>query len=285
MSFLVTGAAGFIGSNIVKKFGSNCICCDLPESGMKTIKESLGLISSSAFDAVFHLGAISSTTETNISLITNNNLQASCDLLEKCIDQEVPFVYASSASVYGVGKNGFKEDCISTPLNYYAISKSSFDQFVIQKIKDNPEAKIFGLRYFNVYGNGEDNKGPMASPVHKFLNQANNNKEICVFKGSEFFKRDFIHVDDIVSITLAAPYFEESGIYNVGTGKARSFLDVATAISNLTGAVIKEIPFPDHLIGKYQEFTESDNAKIDSTGYRSKRISLEEGILRVINGS
>jgi len=284
MSFLVTGAAGFIGSHLIKSLPPKCIQCDVASPQMKTIEQVLSLITPDSVDAVFHLGAISSTTETDTLLIVENNIRDSCMLLEKCLSQGVPFIYASSASVYGSGENGFAEDSLTMPLNYYAISKTSFDMLVLQKIKDNPSARICGLRYFNVYGTGEENKGSMASPVHKFLNQAERSGEIQIFEGSERFKRDFIHIDDVIAITLGALYFNNSGIYNVGTGMPRSFLDVATIISNLTGAQIKEIPFPAHLVGKYQEFTSSDNEKIGLAGYRSNRISLEDGIQRVIDG-
>ena len=177
--------------------------------------------------------------------------------MDICIENEIPFVYASSASVYGLGEFGFSEDSRLNPLNYYAISKASFDMFVGKKILDNPKANIVGLRYFNVYGHNEDHKGDMASPVHKFLMQSKNSK-IRVFEGSENFRRDFVHVDDVVDITKAAIDFMP-GIYNVGTGISRTFLEVAEIISRITGAEIEEIPFPDHLVGKYQDFTCSDN--------------------------
>jgi ADP-L-glycero-D-manno-heptose 6-epimerase len=167
----------------------------------------------------------------------------SCELLEACIARDIPFIYASSASVYGLGASGFSEDTPLAPLNYYAISKAYFDTVVSQKIIDNPNAKIVGLRYFNVYGSGEEHKGDMASPIHKFFKQAGEKGEIQIFKGSENYLRDFIHVSDIVRITKNAISLAP-GIYNVGTGKARSFYDVANIISNITGAAIKEIPFP-----------------------------------------
>ena len=206
----------------------------------------------------------------------------SCKILEYCIKNNINFVYASSASVYGLGKNGFEENCPLNPLNYYATSKICFDLIVKQKIIDNPKAKIVGLRYFNVYGKNEDLKETGASPVHKFFEQAKNTKEIKLFKGSKNFLRDFIYVDDVVSITKEAVNFS-SGIYNVGTGKARSFFEIADIISNITGAKVQEIPFPGHLKGKYQEHTCSNNKKINLTGYSKERISLEEGIRRTID--
>jgi ADP-L-glycero-D-manno-heptose 6-epimerase len=278
---VITGANGFIGSHLNKLF-KDCLKCDVNNRNMVHPNDLFYRIRDKKPDTIFHLGAISSTTETKSVAITENNILLSCKILEYCIKEGVNFVYASSASVYGLGEEGFKEDIIARPLNYYANSKMSFDFFASQKILDHPNAKIIGLRYFNVYGPNEDHKQNMASPVHKFFKQAEETKKIKIFKGSEYFLRDFIHVDDVVSITKQSVNFP-SGIYNVGTGIARSFLDVAEIISSLTNANIKEIPFPNHLQGKYQEFTCSDNTKITSVGYIGDRISLEDGIMRTVN--
>ena len=281
MRSLVTGAKGFIGSHLVKHL-NDPIECD--------IKKGLGVWSPDEIDihfkdidTVYHLGAISSTTETNTHKIVENNILLSCKLLEECINRDIPFVYASSASVYGLGEHGFSENSLMTPLNYYAISKASLDTIVLQKIKDNPSSQIVGLRYFNVYGTNEDHKGDQASPVHKFIKQSIENSTIKIFEGSEDFLRDFIHVDDVVQMTLSANSFSKSGIYNVGTGKARSFMEVANIISDLTNSRISEIPFPKKLIGKYQAYTRSDNTKINSVYADRSRISLEEGIKKVLN--
>lgn len=281
MSDLVTGALGFIGSHLSRSL-DNPILCD-SKKGRGIIPPDEIDIHFQDLNAVYHLGAISSTTEANTQKMTKNNILLSCKLLEECIDRDLPFVYASSASVYGLGEHGFSECAPMSPLNYYAISKACFDSFVLQKIKDNPNAKIYGLRYFNVYGLGEDHKNEQSSPVHKFISQSRTKGEIKVFKGSKEFLRDFIHVDDVVSATLSAKNFSSPGIYNVGTGVARSFLDVANIISDATSARITEIPFPEKLKSKYQKFTCSNNKKIVSAGYNSKRYSLEEGINRVLN--
>lgn len=275
---IVTGAVGFIGKHLSKLLEMPVRCDTEPEYAVWAPDE-IDIHFQHA-SAIYHLGAISSTTETDINKIAENNIKFSCYLLENAIKNNIPFVYASSASVYGLGNNGFSEEAISSPVNYYAISKTCFDMFVMQKIKDNPSAKIVGLRYFNVYGSGEDHKNDMASPVHKFLNQSKLDNEIKIFKGSENFLRDFVHVDDVVAITKNSVDFP-SGIYNVGTGKARSFLEVAEIISKLTGAKITTIPFPDHLVGKYQDYTCSNNSKIDKTSYSTDRISLEDGIKKV----
>ena len=271
--FLVTGADGFIGSNL---------CKALPED--KIIKWDLvngkrNNISSipKGIKAIFHLGAISSTQEFDVERLSDLNVLSSAELLEYAINNNIPFVYASSASVYGLGDAGFVEDAPVCPINYYAISKASFDMFVQQKIKDNPDCKVYGLRYFNVYGNGEGHKGSMASPVHKFYEQARQTGKIQIFEGSDKFRRDFVSVQDVVKITIEAASFANSGIYNVGTGVARSFSEVAEIIASKTDSEIQFVPFPDSLVGKYQEFTKSDNSKLLAQ-YKHSFLSLEDGI-------
>ena len=273
--YLVTGIDGFIGSHLrdrlggagtARRAGSAIYCRHLLEETWRP-------------DAVFHLGAISSTTETDTRKLADWNILSSCELLECCVERDISFVYASSASVYGLGVNSFHEDAVLTPINYYAISKAAFDMFALQKMKDHPNAKIFGLRYFNVYGSNESHKGDMASPIHKFAEQAKETGQIKVFEGSAGFERDFISVEDVVDITIAAKDFPVSGIYNVGTGTIRSFMDVAEIISGHTGSKIVEIPFPPHLVGKYQEFTKSDNTKLLNVCDHTF-LTLEQGISR-----
>jgi len=279
----VTGTSGFIGSRLVKALDTaeEVICCDVRGQNVLSPRALMTLFDTIKPSVIYHLGAISSTAETNTAAISAHNILFSCQLLEYCIANNVPFVYASSASVYGLGTHGFKEDTRMTPLNYYAISKASFDQFVIQKIKDHPDAKIYGLRYFNVYGENEDHKQDMASPVHKFFEQSKQNGTIKVFEGSEDFYRDFVYVQDVVDITLAIAKSEKPGIYNVGSGIATSFMDVAQYVSKITNAKITKIPFPDHIAGKYQKYTCSHNSKITAAGINHSRTSIEEGIKNV----
>ena len=278
---VVTGAGGFIGSNLVERLNSP-ILCDIKGADFTDPSSLFDVLEDRKPDTIYHLGAISATTVHNSVDLVENNILLSCRLLEYCINNDINFVYASSASVYGLGESGFKEDTITKPLNYYANSKICFDFFAQQKIIDNPTAKVVGLRYFNVYGKNEHLKETGASPIHKFFNQAKTTNKIKLFEGSTGFLRDFIHVDDVVDITKKSINFN-SGIYNVGTGKANSFETVAQLISNLTGAQIEQIPFPKHLVGKYQHYTCSDNTKINSTGCSTKRLTLEEGIARTID--
>ena len=289
MTVIVTGAAGFIGSHLARSLENKkkVIYCDVKEGNFISPYHCVNILKTSTEDieCVYHLGAISSTTETNLSYLTENNIQISSKLMDICIQKRVPFVYASSASVYGLGSEGFSEDAPLSPLNYYAISKAAVDMYALQKIQDNPGAKIYGLRYFNVYGNGEDHKGNMASPVHKFLKQARSSGNIKIFEGSDNFRRDFVHVQDVVSATINISSAAPAGIYNVGAGVSRTFQEVAEIIAKLTGASIEEIAFPNHLKGKYQSFTESNNLKINATNHSTHRLSLEQGIVEVFNGS
>lgn len=279
---LVTGAAGFIGSCLVEALGpEDLLVCDPRDESMLCSDAAVGAIADGAVNCVFHLGAISSTTVTDLATVTEENILFSSRLLEICLTKNVPFVYASSASVYGTVVGPHSEWQPMKPVNYYAISKTAFDMMARQKIKDIPSARIVGLRYFNVYGHREHHKGDMASPVHKFIQQAQTTKKIEVFEGSSAYRRDFVHIDDVVNITKAAVDFK-SDIYNVGTGIPRSFLDVANIIAGKLGAEVVEIPFPEHLEGKYQRNTQSNNEQLTQVGYPPDRISLEDGIGRVL---
>jgi len=280
---LITGAAGFIGSCLLEAIAEPTVCADPAGYNMLAPERAIvRLQNSKDISCVYHMGAISSTTETNSVKLTENNILYSLRILEICIAKQIPFIYASSASVYGAAAGIQSESQLLAPLNAYASSKSALDYFVQLKIDSHPDAHIVGLRYFNVFGHREYHKGDMASPVHKFTIQGRKTGKIKIFEGSSDFQRDFVHIDDVVTMTLAAPNFKSSGIYNVGTGTARSFQDVAEIIAAETGAVIEEIPFPPHLKGKYQKYTCSDNHKISIAGYNESRQNLEEGIRKTL---
>ena len=280
---LVTGAAGFIGSCLAEELGEGVILCDPRDESMLTPEEAIHYVKmQDNIEVVYHLGAISSTTETNMLALAQNNIEYSLRLLYLCLEKKIPFIYASSASVYGAATGEQREDQPLAPINGYAISKAAFDMFVEQIISLSPDAQIYGLRYFNVYGHREHHKKDMASPVHKFTMQARKTGKIKIFEGSDKYQRDFVHVDDVVKITIAASKFTKPGVYNVGTGEASSFAKVATLIANITDAEVEEIPFPDHLIGKYQTYTCSDNTKIAKVGYTNLRSDLRSGIKKTL---
>ena len=253
MKILVTGSNGFIGQNMVNAL----------EPHHEVVKNEWGMAfpGVEGLDWVIHLGAISSTVETNISKIYRQNVDFSIKLYEECIKHNVKFQFASSASVYGL-KSDFKETSPVAPQNHYARSKALFEKYL--EFRNAPiTTHIF--RYFNVYGPQEEHKGNQASPFTKFMEQAKTSGKIKIFKGSPKYFRDFIHVDEVVDYHQKFLSIDESGVWNVGTGKARSFYDVALEISDKTGATIEFIDFPENLKGNYQEFTKADTTKLWDT--------------------
>ena len=249
---LITGAGGFIGGTLaaylehrgytVTRFDIN-----LGDSGMPDLMNQ---------DAVIHLGANSSTTETDLQKILDQNFEFSAMLYEMCEMLEIKFQYASSASVYGTSRS-FKESDFCKPLSPYAFSKYMFDCWLM-----NQNYPYQGFRYFNVYGLGEDKKGDQASPVFKFIKQALSSGEIKIFENSEKYKRDFICVEDVCEVHYRMLNNPASGIFNVGTGNPISFRDVADIVKANAHCQITEIPMPKELKGQYQKFTKSDNSKI-----------------------
>lgn len=275
---VVTGAAGFIGSNLVKELNrrsvSNIIIVDnVNDDNKHNIKDLKfrEIISIDDFyykfnrwhsvDTVFHEGAISSTTETDQTRINYYNLQPSYWLIDKAAEYGFQLSYASSASVYGDSLT-FNEAQPLNPMSLYAVSKMRVDQYAHTTIVDNPKCVIQGWRYFNVFGNNETHKRDQASPVSKFCSQAIVAGEIKVFTGSENFLRDFICVDDIVNIKLSALAQNTSGVFNLGTGCARSFLSIAEAISKKYSSKIIEIDFPQQLLSQYQKYTCSNQDRL-----------------------
>ena len=274
---LITGAGGFIGGNLsaflehrgydVTRFDIN-----LGNSGQPDILNQ---------DIVIHLGANSSTTETNVKKIVEENFEYSKKLYETCSQIEVKFQYASSASVYGASRN-FNESNFCKPLNPYGFSKYMFDCWLL-----NQSYPYQGFRYFNVYGLGEDKKGKQASPVSKFIKQAQKNGEIKIFEKSEKYKRDFVSVDDVCEMHYKLLTNDASGIFNIGTGKPISFKDVAEIIKENSNSEIEEIPMPKELKGQYQKFTKADISKLNEIigDYKWKSVSeyVEENIDAFLN--
>ena len=294
---VVTGGAGFIGSNIVKGLNEageeNIIVVD----NLSNAEKHLNLNSLSIADyidkdeflqklnkfqnvrAIFHQGACSSTTEQDGKYMMSNNYEYSKILLNFCLENSIDFLYASSASVYGNGKAGFVEKREAEyPLNVYGFSKFAFDNYV-RRVLPQVKSQVLGLRYFNVYGPQENHKGRMASVAFHLFHQLQETGKMKLFEGSGNFRRDFIHVADTVKINLHFYESKTSGIFNAGTGKARSFEDIATALQSLHGSgEIESIPFPEDLRGKYQEFTEAGLDKLRAAGYSKEFMSLEEGV-------
>jgi ADP-L-glycero-D-manno-heptose 6-epimerase len=244
MKILITGHEGFIGKNLApfldkehELFGYDWDADFLPEV--------------ENFDWVIHLGAISSTTERDIDKVMLQNYEFSKWLYNECNTKGVNFQYASSASVYGSTTN-FKEDAPKQPESYYALSKYLFDRWIAQQ---QHKVIVQGFRYFNVYGVHEEHKGDQASPVTKFVKQAKESGIIKLFENSDKYLRDFVFVGDCCNIHRFMLDQKESGIFNIGTGKATSFQTIAELIAKRYNAKIEYIPMPDSLKGQYQEYT------------------------------
>jgi len=320
MYYIVTGAAGFIGSNLVKALNArgatniiavdnlkhadkfrNLVDCDIADfmdkvDFMKKIQQGYfdGLVT-----AILHQGACSDTMETDGRYMMENNYQYTLELLNYCQNEDVQFLYASSASVYG-GGSVFKESREhESPLNVYAYSKFLMDQ-IVRRRRAKRSAQVVGLRYFNVYGPREQHKGRMASVAFHFFNQYRAAGKVKLFEGCEGYAnggqlRDFISIEDVVKVNM---YFldhpNKSGIFNLGTGKAQSFNDVAVATINalrvtegksalsldelLAQGLIEYVPFPDALRGKYQSYTQADIAMLRSSGYGEPFLNVEQGV-------
>jgi len=241
---ILTGSQGFIG----KKFLNA-----LQDAGKEVIevekKDSWhwrkNFYNWKNVECIIHQGAMSSTTNTNLKQIFTYNIEYSEWLFEQAAKYDIPVKYASSASVYG------NQQGIINPLNYYALSKVTTDYWVQDHMDEFP--LIQGFRYFNVYGDGEDDKGDQASPVSKFAKQVQETGKLKLFEGSDKFLRDFICVDDIVEIVLNND--KPSGIYDLGTSNPVSFQKIADCVIMKYNGEIEYIPFPEHLKGKYQDYT------------------------------
>ena len=296
---VVTGGAGFIGSNIVKGLNdqgfNNILVVDDLSDGTKftnlvdlDIADYLDkdefieyIVSGDNLDieTIFHEGACSSTTEWDGKFMMKNNYDYSKDLLHYCLDFNVPFLYASSAATYGGRQDQFIENNeFEKPLNVYGYSKYLFDHYV-RTILTDATSPICGFRYFNVYGPRESHKGSMASVAYHLNQQILQGKNPKLFEGSEGFKRDFIYVDDVVAVNLWCWQAGISGIFNCGTGHAESFQAVADAVLDFhQKGEIEYIPFPEQLKGCYQSFTEADLTNLRKTGCPIQFKNVKEGI-------
>ncbi len=248
------------------------------------------LESARGVDAVIHMGAISATTERDWNRLLEDNIRASQKLWNWCTQQGVPFVYASSAATYGSGDRGYHDSGIEglRPLNAYGYSKHFFDQWALRQVADgNAPPRWAGLKFFNVYGPNEYHKERMASVAFHSFNQFRDTGTVRLFKSDRegiadgMQRRDFVYVKDAAAV--AVWFLQEqraSGIYNLGTGQARSFKDLATAVMASTGREphITWIEMPDDLKGKYQYFTEADMTKLIAAGYDQPFHTLEEGV-------
>ena len=326
MTIVVTGAAGFIGSNIVKALNArgetdilavdnlskgdkfvNLVGCEISDYLDK--QDFISLIGSGDFDgeitAILHQGACSDTMNHDGKYMMENNYQYTLELFEFCQAEEVPFLYASSAATYGKGTT-FKEDRqYEGPLNVYGYSKFLFDQILRRRMAEGLTAQVAGFRYFNVYGPQEQHKGRMASVAFHNFNQYRETGKVKLFGGYDGYadgtqSRDFVSVEDVVKVNL---YFldnpDKSGIFNLGSGRAQPFNDVAVATVNacrrhegkpalslaelVEQGILENIDFPDALKGKYQSFTQADIGKLRAAGYSEPMLTVEQGVDRYVD--
>ena len=317
MYIVVTGAAGLVGSNIVKALNargvsniiavdnlteadkfSNLVGCDIVDYLDK--HDFIERIQAGHFDgeidAVFHQGACSDASQSDGRYLMENNYRYSMILLDWCLDQDVQFLYASSAAVYGAGSCSREERQFEVPLDIHGYSRFLFDQIVRQRLAQNLSSQIVGLRYFNVYGPGEAHKGPMASFAHQCFRQLQAIGKISVGEGAQ---GDFVFVDDLAKVNL---YFfdhpEKSGIFNLGSGCTSSFAEVANATVNgikrakgetpLTLAEsraqgwLEHVALPAALNGKYPACARADLTRLREAGYDAPMTTLEEGVQKYV---
>jgi len=315
---LVTGGAGFIGSNIVAALNeagrADVAVCDilghdgkwrnLAKRQLADIvppSELLSWLNGRKLDAVIHMGAISETTATDGDLVIETNFRFSMRLLDWCAAHAVPFIYASSAATYGNGEQGFGDDPSLTalkalrPMNLYGWSKHLFDMAVIERASRGEKLppQWAGLKFFNVFGPNEYHKGAMMSVLAKRFDDIKSGRVVELFKshrdgiadGDQ--RRDFIHVDDVVRVVmwlLATP--SVSGLFNVGTGKARSFRDLMLSAYAALGTVpnIRYIDMPESIRDSYQYFTQSEVDRLQRAGYNGGFTALEEAVGLYIKG-
>ncbi|WP_306591485.1 ADP-glyceromanno-heptose 6-epimerase [Geothrix sp. 21YS21S-4] len=303
--FIVTGGAGFVGSNLVRELnrrGHTDILvvdnlaraekarnlADLTLADYMDKREFRARLDAGTLDlqpeAVFHNGACSDTMEADGRYMMENNYGDSRALLHWCLARKAPLVYASSAATYGASPDFEPIPANEGPLNVYGYSKLAFDQHV-RSLLPAIQSPVVGLRYFNVFGPREDHKGRMMSVLHQLLRQLKEEGVCRLFEGTDGYgngdqERDFVFVGDVVAINL---HFGggtmAKGIHNAGTGRARSFNDIArTLIAHLGRGRIEYIPFPEVLRGKYQSFTQADVRSLRAAGFTAPFTELEAGI-------
>jgi ADP-L-glycero-D-manno-heptose 6-epimerase len=301
---IVTGGAGFIGSNLVKALNArghtDILVVDDLSDGTKFSNiadlEIADYLDKDDFlarvqagtdfkaSAVLHQGACSATTEWDGRFMMQINYEYSKALLQYCLARKIPYLYASSASVYG-GGSVFKEQReFERPLNMYGYSKFLFDQYV-RRILPQAKTQVAGFRYFNVYGPREQHKGSMASVAFHLNGQILAGGKARLFAGSDGYgdgeqRRDFVYVDDVCAVNLwFLEHPRRSGIFNLGSGRSQSFNDVARAVIAWHGrGAIEYIPFPESLKGRYQSFTEADISALRQAGYDQPFASVEQGV-------
>ncbi len=325
--YIVTGACGFIGANIVKALNArgigniiavdnlkkadkfkNLIDCEIADYLDK--HEFLDMVQTGQFDgaveAIFHEGACSDTMETDGHYMMENNYRYSLALLDFCLDHEVSYLYASSASVYGGGSVFSEAREHEGPLNVYGYSKFLFDQIVRRRVLADcgTASQVVGFRYFNVYGPREQHKGRMASVAFHHFNQYRATGKVKLFEGCDGYgngeqSRDFVFIDDVVKVNLHfLDHPEKSGIFNLGTGRAQPFNDIATATVNACRAregqpalslaemvaqgIVEYIDFPEALKGKYQSFTRADISALRTAGYKDEFATVEQGVSKYV---
>lgn len=302
---IVTGGAGFIGSNLVRDLvlrgHDDVVVVDDLSDGHKFSNISDFAIAdyldryellkrldepgfASKIKAILHQGACSETTEWDGRYMMRNNYSYSKRLLHHCLDNGIPYIYASSASVYGASTEFRELADNEKPLNVYGYSKLQFDRYV-RRVAANPDSQVVGLRYFNVYGPREQHKGSMASVAWHLNNQVRDSGEVRLFEGSDGYgngeqQRDFVYVDDVVAVNLwFLDHPKVSGVFNTGTGQAQTFNDVANAVLKWHGnGKLTYIPFPDHLKGAYQSYTQADLTALRKCGCDVSFRPVEQGV-------
>jgi ADP-L-glycero-D-manno-heptose 6-epimerase len=315
---LVTGGAGFIGSNVVAALNeagrADVVVCDLlgQEGKWRNLAkrqladivpppELLGWLQGRKLDAIIHLGAISETTATDGDLVIETNFRLSMRLLDWCTANAVPFIYASSAATYGDGGEGFADDASLSalktlrPMNLYGWSKHLFDLAVAERLArgERLPPQWAGLKFFNVFGPNEYHKGTMMSVLARRFDDIKGGRAVQLFKshregiadGDQ--RRDFIYVDDVVRVImwlLATP--SVSGLFNVGTGKARSFRDLILAAYAALGTRpnIEYVDMPEQIRGSYQYFTQSEVDRLCRAGYNGGFTTLEDAVTAYVRG-